>query len=238
MARAESRLKCLAIVRQPSSTKHTGMHLKPFFLALILTVATSAYADPVQVTSGFAFASPPFTAGAGFDLHVDQLHFTGEAFGDDRGLAISGVRPQPEPLVNGAAVNLSSTITFIEGTAGATGHLKSTFVRWFGELTFVTPDTSLHDCVSREGEVFCNPEASFQVAGHLNAFDFASDAHLMDFNLTGHGQATGFFETCCIFPPGLNYVFETSAVPEPSSVLLVGSAIVGIAVRRWRTRMC
>lgn len=133
--------------------------------------------------------------------------------------------------------NLSSTSAFNFGFGFAELiNTNGRQVRWSGELAFVTPNTLVRGCVGDE-VVQCTAEIFFQFDGILHAFDFPSDAHLADFDLTGHGRASGFFESDVSVPLALNYVFQTSTVPEPSSLLLVGSVIVDRAVRRWRARI-
>lgn len=77
------------------------MHVKPLLLALILTAATSANADPVQVTSGSVLLQGPCDCSIAFDLRFDQLRLTGQAF-DERGEDLAyTVRPSPNPPVTG-----------------------------------------------------------------------------------------------------------------------------------------
>ena len=210
------------------------MYLKSLLLALILTAATSAHADPVQVTSGSAFLSVPCDCSFFFDLRIDQLRLSGAAFsesGEDLTYIVGSV---PNPLVAGAVANLSSISRFNFGFgSGDQNSFNDRDIRWSGEMAFVTPDALLRDCVSNEDVVSCSAAASFQFRGVLRAFDFVTDAHLADFDLTGHGRSSGFFESDVSSPLGLSYVFETSTVPEPSSLLLAGPVVLGGAARRW-----
>jgi hypothetical protein len=164
-----------------------------------------------------------------FEVLVDQLRLQGDVFEPEGELQVT-VPPGPRPLVTGAVANLSSTSTFEIGVGG----LNDRLVRWSGGLGFVTPDALLDDCVSDDG-VLCTAAASFQFNGLLHAFDFYPDAHLADFELTGKGRASGLFDSHALPPFRITYTFQSGTVPEPSALLLVGSVIVGGAVRR---RLC
>lgn len=94
------------------------MRVKPLLLALILSAATTAHADLLQVTAGHVFLDPICDCFIAFDLRVDQLTFTGQTFAEDHEDDFRTVHPSPNPFVPGALANVSSRTTFTEMDAG------------------------------------------------------------------------------------------------------------------------
>ena len=210
---------------QPSS------QLWRFAAALLVGLALTAAradADPIQVASGSTDMFVPANTDIVFDLLVGGTRLRGMAFGEESEDLKIVTSAGPDPLVSGASADLSSTSTFAMGF----GTLGTQEVRWAGEMTFHAPGATL-TCTGSGDAMACTGAAAFQFTALLHAFDATSDAPLSDLQLAGQGRANGLFNP--VVPNRVSsfvYTFQSAPVPEPSTLVLVGTIIAGAVGRR------
>jgi len=208
------------------------------FAAVLLVVfaltAGRADADPIHVAVGSTTdVLVPANAEIVFDLLGGGTRLRGMAFGEESEDLLIVTPPGPDPLVTGASADLSSTSTFSMGF----GTLGTQEVRWAGEMTFAAPGATLA-CTGSGDAMTCTGAAAFQFTGLLHAFDATSDAPLRDLQLAGQGRANG------VFNPevprrvlSFGYTFQSAPVPEPSTLVLVGTMVAGAVARRRSARL-
>jgi hypothetical protein len=201
-------------------------------VGLALTAAR-VDADAIAVGSGSTTELlVPANADIVFDLLADGIRLRGMAFGEESEDLRIVTPPGPDPLLSGASADLSSTSTFSMGF----GTLGTQDVRWSGEMTFHAPGATLA-CTGSGDTLSCKGAATFQFTGLLHAFEPTSDAPLRDLQITGQGRANGVFDP--VVPRrvlSFGYTFQAEPVPEPSTLLLVGTMIAGVVARRRQAR--
>jgi hypothetical protein len=204
-------------------------------VGLVLFACPAALgADPIVITGGLVETNVGISAarvtleGEGFALR------TAASFG-------SPLAPLCSPCAAGTPVTLNGTYTQglpFGGTLtidGAT-YTDLHFLGGFG--TFITPEVALPATGSLA--------LPFEFSGLLLAFSNPNDAEpVFSTKLIGSGTAmasfirvTGEDNLFNLLSEGLQYRFEAAAapVPEPTSMLLLGTGLAGVAVGRWRRR--
>jgi len=212
---------------------------------LILALPRSTQADPIVVTGGFVFlrSGAPDLAFDHFRLTAEDSSFSGNVFDE----------PTIVPA-QGGLVDLSRTFNPRDNIGPDQQVVHGTFYEAFltaSNLTFAAepfvmpsppPDQSLF-----------NFETPFTMTGHISGragLDRAAPL-LFSVDVTGVGTATvsGAIQnpgtpersylsgTSDTFFPTLNYLLEPSPAPtpEPSTLLLLGSAVVGVFWRHARS---
>jgi PEP-CTERM motif-containing protein len=222
----------------------------PRTLLLTLAIATccawGASADPIVVTTG------------AYIVHSGDpslFHFIGNqfnVFGDARiDVGLSGPLRTCNPCSGGAAVDLSSHLSGNVGEwvnrpdfPAQVGGATYPTVFYSGDLLFNAPTIPAPDPSQTHSFVFNEP---FTFSGQLSGFPTAArnTAPLFSTALSGNGAVTfsifaDRFGERQVFTFGdLDYTFaaeSTSPTPEPATVFLLGTAIVGALGRRLRRR--
>ena len=191
-------------------------------------------ADPIVVTSGLVETEVSLQeaivtlAGEGFELRTTAF------FNSPLGGLCS-------PCAAGTPVTLNGTYSQglpFGGTLTIDGATYTDLHFYGGSGTFVTPEVALPATGSLA--------LPFEFSGLLLAFANPNDVEpVFSRQLVGTGTATARFgridgegNLFHLLSDGLQYRFEATAapVPEPTSMLLLGTGLAVVAVGRWRRR--
>jgi hypothetical protein len=220
-------------------------------LAGLLLSTFTARADTITVTSGglnvvwddassFAFFGSDGFALSGLFIHVpsspQQTCFAGCTPGATVSLSsVAGGSP-------GFTLGLAMTAT-VGGVVLANPAQHETWLNLAGTFLFDAPDVIIPPFASDEF-VRIALSAPFTFDGQVAGFapgDTEDDVPLFQLDLTGQGTA---LLSLSAFPPGgtyrfpeVSYTFHDAApIPEPTSMVLFGTAVAGLLLRRRSSR--
>ena len=218
-----------------------------FLLGLfILAPATEARADELVITSGRVFiGGEPFSRNA---FRAVLFNFSGPGLSVSGGVLDGEGRQRPVGPCAFAACQPGTSVSpggimNSFGNGGATINGVS-YGAWFfaGDttMTFSGPDVIIPDT----GESLINISTSFTMTGTVVIHDLNSPSLAVIFTspVIGQGTATLTFQlitngpaTTGYYLRGINYQFS-DPVPEPATLLLLGTGLAGIAGRTYRKR--
>jgi PEP-CTERM motif len=209
--------------------------------AALLTMSTTqavAWADTIQITGGVATGnttSLDLVVSGESGLHVDAV------FDPNDGIYAPAEQCFGPPCfpgrpfsVNAAWFGVGSGTASIDGNTFNLGQQdeQTGAINAFFEGILLLP--------SFTGEQFGSASAPFQFSGAL-FLPFELGFPPIDLPLAGRGTVTATFEwphpdlpNSWIFR-SISYEFESAApVPEPTTLVLFGTGLGGLVVRRWR----
>jgi hypothetical protein len=210
-------------------------------VAIALCVFSSTVsAEPLVITDGWMQI---LNVGGDVDIPVPHQEFLYSlsrfpddgVFGDAYSTSGGGLRivhaPLPVPLNTGAPFNLSSAVTWTFGDFhGCTpAGTDCGLYRSSGSFTFSAGDSTL-----LAGDGMLVGQAPFAFRGAITAFDTETGAPAFARQFSGQGSAT-----FSVFPQTghFSYLYDVQAVPEPATILLLGSGLSALALtQRLRVR--
>ena len=198
-------------------------------MLLSFALTQNVTAESVVISSGFLRADAALDFGPIFQLIGDDFAFSGGPSGTFFA-TLQNVPP-------GGLANLNAAVNLHPFNPPLTFEGKS--FRGVGNLTFTATLTPL---VVLADNRFATASSVFTMTGQINLHDpnvgFPSPV-LQTLTVNGQGFATGslqLLEASGTYQiHGLNFTFAPPAViPEPSTILLSATALLGLAIRRWR----
>jgi hypothetical protein len=194
-------------------------------LVALLLVLWSTNAEAIPITNGFLFTGAiidfgPFMSASGPGLSLSSSALQGTVNKDDAPFGFA------TPLNAGTLTTLNSTALLTGGTATLGNQSHSLVQQQPSVLRFITESFAL-PIVPQNTSV----SLPFTMSGTLN---LDGPGNALTIPLTGAGFATGTFMTGGIPSMFLSAVrYDFTDIPEPSTVVLVGS---GVAALIWRYR--
>jgi PEP-CTERM motif len=212
-------------------------------LCALLFFPLEARADSIVITSGHVSIGGPVRS-------IESWEFIGFSFagnnfaagGGGRGANQEGNSPcRFDPCGPGVTVSPTGNAV-LTGVGGATFNGTTVSAWWFsgGVLSFTGPGVVIPDSTDLDITL----TTTFTMTGLVNVHlldDIPNHQQVFSTEVSGSGIATLFLSYRTIGPSSRGYIFHSirydfTPIPEPATMILLGTGLAGIAARGYRRR--
>jgi hypothetical protein len=234
-------------MKQRNASSFATLRISTVLAMLCALPVSPVSAIPIQLTSGGIFVESRIhfggdiqtfvgLAGPGFSLTTDGGRL------DQFSFAVGSPNHPLDFLPSGTITSFSGIMwIFSGGNPGIPGEpFSRATVIYGGESYFATGDFLVSTPTFVVGPLVTLP---FSLSGFIHANNFMGAE--LDFEIFGAGTVTaGYSQLPTGLPDeffwstqGISYVIEPPPIPEPTSWMLLGSGLLGVAARRRSTRL-
>jgi PEP-CTERM motif-containing protein len=198
--------------------------------------ATQASAITIPLTRAGVVVDELSQFGGDLEISVDILEPGFELHTDPRFTFVVFTDPIPIGLISpGSTVNFSGVVQFLPGFPGITSNV----LIYGGESYFASGVINLSTPSAVVGPLVSVP---FSLSGSIRADNFMGAT--LDFEVFGSGTVTAPYSQSTLTPPDeffwqtqhISYLVEPPAIPEPTSLMLLGTGLLGVVARRRSAR--